>query len=117
MRAGVRNARSFRPAEVSDAEKGSAGIGGTTTDDQPDYMREHWHELREQLIASTYLVRTMHAILKSEWYERSGTQRLSMVRPAVHPAGARARIRRTGARACPSPRTAFTHDDVGAQRT
>src|SRR5882672_1841800 len=31
--------------------KGSAGIDGMTVDELPDYLLEHWGELREQLLA------------------------------------------------------------------
>jgi group II intron reverse transcriptase/maturase len=34
--------------------KGSPGIDGMTVDELPDYLRDHWDELREQLLAGTY---------------------------------------------------------------
>lgn len=34
--------------------KGSPGIDGMTVDELADYLRTHWHELREQMLAGTY---------------------------------------------------------------
>jgi hypothetical protein len=34
--------------------KGSPGIDGMTVDDLPDYLRAHWSELREHLLAGAY---------------------------------------------------------------
>ena len=34
--------------------KGGPGIDGMTVDELPDYLRGHWDELREQLLAGTY---------------------------------------------------------------
>ena len=34
--------------------KGSPGIDGMTVDEMEPYLREHWNELREQLLAGTY---------------------------------------------------------------
>jgi group II intron reverse transcriptase/maturase len=34
--------------------KGSPGIDGMTVGELPDYLRAHWHELREHLLAGTY---------------------------------------------------------------
>ena len=34
--------------------KGSPGIDGMTVDELPDYLRDHWPALREQLLAGTY---------------------------------------------------------------
>jgi RNA-directed DNA polymerase len=34
--------------------KGSPGIDGMTVDELPDYLREHWPRLREQLLAGRY---------------------------------------------------------------
>ena len=34
--------------------KGSAGIDGMTVEELPDYLREHWESLREELIEGTY---------------------------------------------------------------
>lgn len=34
--------------------KGSPGIDGMTVDELPDYLRAHWHGLREQLLAGSY---------------------------------------------------------------
>lgn len=34
--------------------KGSAGIDGMTVDELPDYLRAHWPELREQMLAGAY---------------------------------------------------------------
>lgn len=47
--------------------KGSAGIDGMTVDELPDYLREHWPELRERLLAGTYQPSPVrrHAIPKS----------------------------------------------------
>ena len=47
--------------------KGSAGIDGMTVDELPGYLREHWPELREQLLAGTYRPSPVrrHAIPKS----------------------------------------------------
>jgi len=36
------------------ANKGSAGIDGMTVEQLPDFLREHWPELREQLLNGTY---------------------------------------------------------------
>ena len=35
--------------------KGSPGIDGMTVDQLPDYLREHWAQLREQLLAGGYV--------------------------------------------------------------
>jgi RNA-directed DNA polymerase len=47
--------------------KGSAGIDGMTVDELPEYLRTHWPELREQLLAGTYQPSPVrrHAIPKS----------------------------------------------------
>jgi len=34
--------------------KGSPGIDGMSVEELPDHLREHWEELREQLLAGTY---------------------------------------------------------------
>lgn len=34
--------------------KGSPGIDGMTVDELPQYLRAHWHELREQLLSGAY---------------------------------------------------------------
>lgn len=34
--------------------KGSSGIDGMTVEELPDYLRENWPEIREQLLAGTY---------------------------------------------------------------
>jgi hypothetical protein len=34
--------------------KGSPGIDGMTVDELPDYLRQHWERLREELLAGTY---------------------------------------------------------------
>jgi RNA-directed DNA polymerase len=34
--------------------KGSPGIDGMTVDELPEYLRAHWHELREQLLSGAY---------------------------------------------------------------
>jgi RNA-directed DNA polymerase len=36
------------------ANKGTSGIDGITTEDFPDYLRKHWHRIREELLAGTY---------------------------------------------------------------
>jgi RNA-directed DNA polymerase len=36
------------------ANRGSAGVDGMTTDELPDYLREHWPGIREQLLNGTY---------------------------------------------------------------
>lgn len=47
--------------------KGSPGIDGMSVEELPDYLREHWLELREQLLAGRYQPRAVrrHAIPKS----------------------------------------------------
>ncbi len=47
--------------------KGSAGIDGMTVDELPEYLRTHWPEIREQLLAGTYQPSPVrrHAIPKS----------------------------------------------------
>jgi group II intron reverse transcriptase/maturase len=47
--------------------KGSPGIDGMTVDQLPDYLREHWVRLREQLLAGRYVPRAVrrHLIPKS----------------------------------------------------
>ena len=47
--------------------KGSPGIDGMTVDQLPDYLREHWAGLREQLLAGRYVPRAVrrHLIPKS----------------------------------------------------
>jgi RNA-directed DNA polymerase len=34
--------------------RGSPGVNGTTVDELPRYLAEHWQEVREQLLAGTY---------------------------------------------------------------
>ena len=34
--------------------KGAPGIDGMTVDELPDYLRHHWPEIREQIVAGTY---------------------------------------------------------------
>lgn len=34
--------------------KGSPGVDGMTVDELPEYLAEHWEEIREQLVAGTY---------------------------------------------------------------
>ena len=34
--------------------KGSPGVDGMTVDELPEYLAEHWEEIREQLLAGTY---------------------------------------------------------------
>jgi RNA-directed DNA polymerase len=36
------------------SNKGSAGVDGVTVEQLPDYLKEHWPALREQLLAGTY---------------------------------------------------------------
>ena len=36
------------------ANQGSAGVDGTTVDELPDYLREHWSAIREQLLTGCY---------------------------------------------------------------
>jgi len=36
------------------SNKGSPGVDGMTVDELPDYLREHWPELRTQLLSGTY---------------------------------------------------------------
>jgi RNA-directed DNA polymerase len=36
------------------ANKGSAGVDKMTVDELTDYLREHWREIREQLLSGTY---------------------------------------------------------------
>ena len=36
------------------ANQGSAGVDGVTVDDLPDYLREHWKGIREQLLTGRY---------------------------------------------------------------
>jgi RNA-directed DNA polymerase len=36
------------------ANHGSPGVDGTTVEELPDYLREHWPAIREQLMAGTY---------------------------------------------------------------
>lgn len=47
--------------------KGSPGIDGMSVEELPEYLREHWVELREQLLAGRYRPRAVrrHAIPKS----------------------------------------------------
>ena len=47
--------------------KGSPGIDGMSVEELPDYLREHWVELREQLLAGNYQPRAVrrHLIPKS----------------------------------------------------
>jgi len=47
--------------------KGSPGIDGMSVEELPDYLREHWIELREQLLAGHYQPRAVrrHPIRKS----------------------------------------------------
>jgi RNA-directed DNA polymerase len=48
--------------------KGSAGIDGMTVDELPEYLRTHWPELRERLLAGTYHPSPVrrHAIPKND---------------------------------------------------
>ena len=36
------------------ANKGSPGIDGTTVEELPDYLQQHWPVMREQLLSGTY---------------------------------------------------------------
>src|SRR5215831_17637320 len=36
------------------ANKGSPGIDGMTVERLPDYLKQHWPEIREQLLSGTY---------------------------------------------------------------
>ena len=36
------------------ANKGSPGIAGMTFEKLPDYLKQHWPEIREQLLSGTY---------------------------------------------------------------
>jgi RNA-directed DNA polymerase len=36
------------------ANKGSPGIDGMTVEKLPDYLKQHWPEIREQLPGGTY---------------------------------------------------------------
>lgn len=38
------------------SNKGAPGIDGVTVDELPDYLREHWPTMREQLLEGTYKV-------------------------------------------------------------
>ena len=45
------------------ANKGAPGVDGMTVDKLPGYLREHWPEIREQLLSATYMpkpVRVVH---------------------------------------------------------
>jgi group II intron reverse transcriptase/maturase len=48
--------------------KGSPGIDGMTVDELPDYLRAHWGELREQMLAGTY----QPALVKQQLIPKSG---------------------------------------------
>ena len=37
------------------ANKGSPGVDGMTIDETPDYLREHWPAIRQQLLEGTYI--------------------------------------------------------------
>jgi RNA-directed DNA polymerase len=37
------------------ANKGSAGVDGMTVQQLPDYLKQHWPEIREQLLSGTYV--------------------------------------------------------------
>jgi RNA-directed DNA polymerase len=36
------------------ANKGSAGVDGMTVHDLPDFLKQHWPAIREQLLSGTY---------------------------------------------------------------
>src|SRR5271163_1356240 len=36
------------------ANKGSAGVDGMTVHELPDYLKQHWPTIREQLLSGTY---------------------------------------------------------------
>src|ERR1051325_1031677 len=36
------------------ANKGSAGVDGMTVHDLPDFLKQHWSAIREQLLSGTY---------------------------------------------------------------
>src|SRR4051794_36963865 len=36
------------------ANKGSAGVGGMTVDELPEFLKQHWPAIREQLLSGTY---------------------------------------------------------------
>jgi len=36
------------------ANKGAPGIDGVTIEEFPEYLRQHWHTIREELFAGTY---------------------------------------------------------------
>src|SRR5262249_8707455 len=37
------------------ANKGSAGVGGMTVQQLPEYLKQHWPAIREQLLSGTYV--------------------------------------------------------------
>jgi hypothetical protein len=41
--------------------KGSPGIDGMTVDELPEYLADHWEEIREQLLAGTYQPKPVNA--------------------------------------------------------
>ena len=48
---------------------GSPGIDGMTVDDLPGYLKQHWLEIREQLLSGTY-----HRNRYVGWKSRSRTE-------------------------------------------
>jgi RNA-directed DNA polymerase len=36
------------------SNKGSAGVDGMTVDELPDYLKQHWTGIRQQLMEGTY---------------------------------------------------------------
>jgi RNA-directed DNA polymerase len=49
--------------------RGSPGVDGMTVEELPQYLMEHWREVREQLLAGTYQPR---AVLRREIPKRDG---------------------------------------------
>jgi len=44
------------------ANKGAPGVDGMTVDKLPGYLREHWPEVREQLLSATYMPRPVRVV-------------------------------------------------------
>ena len=68
------------------AQQGSAGVDGMTVDELPDYLKQHWPTIREQLLSGTYKPQPVKAGGNPEAGRRGAKARHPDGAGSLHPA-------------------------------
>lgn len=68
------------------ANRGAAGVDGMTIDEFPEFAREHWERIREELQAGRYRPQAVRRVLipKASGGKRPSTALSSGHSPSVH---------------------------------